>query len=103
MNSPNIETDYEKHLNFFCFSVKQEMYEAIQSLSWIEVGDGRDTGIESTESLVVAGKTYKVAYKCVDGTFKVREAYRFLCEGLATLKRICESGGLLTEVREDDE
>ena len=103
MSNPSIETSHEKHLQFFCFSVKQEMYETLRNLNWIETADGRDTGIESDESLVVAGKQYKVAYKCVDGSYKVREAYRFLCEGIASLKRVSESGGQLVELREADE
>ena len=104
MTNLDIETDHEKHLKFFYFTVKEEMYEALRSLSWIEVTEGREKGdIESDEALKVVGKLYKVAYKCVDGSFQVREAYRFLCEGLASLKCVSESGGQLVEQREADE
>ena len=103
MSRSEIETDHEKPLAFFYFPVKEEMYEALKSLTWIEVGGGRDTGPVSSESLSVVGKSYKVAYKCIDGTFQVREAFRFLAEGLATLKLVSENGGQLVHLREDDE
>ena len=96
-----METDHEKTETFFSFPVNKEMYETIKGLSWVRAAPGRDQTLESDESLeTLDGYHYKIAYRCTDGSFVVREAYRFLCEGLATLRRVSESGGLTTELRE---
>ena len=94
----------EKHEYFFWFEVSSEMYETIKGLPWVESSEPRETPKLGIESLKVVGKNFKVAYAHQDGTFTVREAYRFLCEGLVGLKNNCESGGFLTEIKyKDDE
>jgi len=96
-----MESNHEKSDTFYSFSVTEEMYTALKALPWVRTAAGRVKQLESDESLETAdGYHYKIAYRLTNGTFVVREAFRFLCEGLAGLKRLSESGGILTELRE---
>lgn len=97
-----METNHEKSETFFFFPVTEEMYESIKGLSWVRTAAGRDKPLESDESLETSdGYHYKIAYRRTDGSFVVRGAFRFLCEGLAVLKQVSEAGGLTTELRQE--
>ncbi|TWU41196.1 hypothetical protein Q31b_26350 [Novipirellula aureliae] len=75
------------------FFVSQEMYDAIKALPSIEPAKAREDEGMDKESLKVVGKNYKVAYCEHNGVHQVREAYRFLAEGLASLEAVSLIGG----------
>ncbi|TWU37930.1 hypothetical protein Q31b_47190 [Novipirellula aureliae] len=99
----SLRLDYDKVERFNTFFVSQEMYDAIKALPWIEPAKAREDEGMDKESLKVVGKNYKVAYCGHNGVHQVREAYRFLAEGLASLEAVSLIGGHLVNEYLNDE